>query len=216
MTLCCQSHASRSVQAHRCMRVRGVAALILACTGCGPDVDPQLVRETGYVAWYREESEGLLSCDLGPGTSDDHLRRLEPDLRKCESLGLVGTKITDEGLVHLKELRRLKILVLADTAITDDGLRHVAALPALEVLNLSRTPISDQGLAHLKRMRSLDGLALYCCSGITDGSIAHLRDMTWLKSICLDSSQLTPSGLHRLREALPNCAIEVIPGDRCR
>src|SRR5438046_704437 len=60
-----------------------------------------------------------------------------------------NTKITDEGLSHLKPLTDLRELDLSHTDITSAGLLHVRALTKLTALNLSFNTVRDDGLAHL-------------------------------------------------------------------
>ena len=66
------------------------------------------------------------------------------------SVFLQGPKVTDVGLVHLKELTRLEGLGLHHTQITDAGLVHLKGMNELEWLDLNGTAVTDAGLAHLK------------------------------------------------------------------
>jgi hypothetical protein len=42
-------------------------------------------------------------------------------------LNLVGTQVTDAGLVHLKGMNQFRTLILNGTEVTDVGLAHPAA-----------------------------------------------------------------------------------------
>lgn len=51
--------------------------------------------------------------------------KLKKELSNLETLSLGGTKVTDQGLAHLKELTKLQRLTLSDTKVTDAGLEHL-------------------------------------------------------------------------------------------
>ena len=63
---------------------------------------------------------------------------------------LIGTQITDAGLVHLKDLTSLKDLYLDGSQITGAGLVHLKDLASLTTLGLDGTKITDAGLAEIK------------------------------------------------------------------
>ena len=46
-------------------------------------------------------------------------------LVNLKSLYLNETKVTDAGLVHLKELKKLEVLFLNDTKVTDAGAKEL-------------------------------------------------------------------------------------------
>ena len=58
-------------------------------------------------------------------------------------------KMTDAGLVHLKNLDRLERLHIMYLPITDSGLTHIKGLSELEILKLEQINITDAGLVHL-------------------------------------------------------------------
>lgn len=63
-----------------------------------------------------------------------------------ENLGVGWTKITDAGLVHLKELPNLKYLDLRFTRITDVGLGHLKGVKKLENIYLGGTKVTPAGV----------------------------------------------------------------------
>ena len=87
---------------------------------------------------------------------------------------LVGTKITDAGLVHITGLTRLQRLVLHRTQITDAGLVHLEGMTQLQSLHLPSTKITDAGLVHLKGLTKLEALGL-AQTKITDAGVADLQ-----------------------------------------
>jgi len=64
-------------------------------------------------------------------------------------LRLIGWRITDEGLVHLKSITSLESLDLGNTRITDAGLEHLKGLNLIG-LDFNGTQVTDMGLPELK------------------------------------------------------------------
>ena len=91
-------------------------------------------------------------------------------------------KMTDAGLVHLKNLDRLERLHIMYLPITDSGLTHIKGLNELEILKLEQINITDAGLV-------------------------HLHGLTQLQEVTIRNTQVTTAGLENLRSALPNCNI---------
>lgn len=65
------------------------------------------------------------------------------------------TKITDDGLKHLKKLSKLQTLYLVANKVTDEGLKHLEGLTSLQTLHLSTPKVTDAGLEHLKGLSNL-------------------------------------------------------------
>ena len=58
-----------------------------------------------------------------------------PDLAALQTLGLMDTKVTDAGLVHLTGLTNLQELGLGSTKVTDAGVADLQkALPNCEIV----------------------------------------------------------------------------------
>ncbi len=136
----------------------------------------------GWVRYY----DANRSKKLGePPAWYSWLRKLHGD----EYLGnvvvvsfVVANELTDDGLVHLKELTSVESVQLGFTPITDDGLVHLKGLVYLKELTLIDPTITDDGLVHLKGLKNLESLDLVCM-------------------------QVTEEGVKKLQEALPNCEI---------
>ena len=61
-----------------------------------------------------------------------YLAAVEPSA----TLRLIGWRITDAGLVHLKELTSLETLTLSETQVTDAGVAELQqALPDCKIFN---------------------------------------------------------------------------------
>ena len=92
-----------------------------------PSAPVWLRRLIGEDYFRRVDSVNL--NDL-PVTDDElALLRLLPALEKVEIRSCA--KVSDKGLIHLRELSNLRRLDLQGTQITDDGLKYLTALPAL-------------------------------------------------------------------------------------
>jgi hypothetical protein len=70
---------------------------------------------------------------------------------RFEQLDLSGSKVTDDGLRHLKGLRSLKILNLSNTAVSDEGLARLQGISTLRELELVRTKVTKAGVDELQR-----------------------------------------------------------------
>lgn len=73
-----------------------------------------------------------------------------PALRR---LDLLGTRITERGLVALAGHTGLERLILVDTALADGAVETLAALPALRRLHLWRAGLGSAALAELRQRR---------------------------------------------------------------
>ena len=123
-------------------------------------------------------------------------------------LTLIGTKVTDAGLEHLKGLTNLQGLSIQYAEITDTGLEHLKGLTKLQTLHLNHTKITDAGLEHLTELSNLRALSLRNTK-ITDEGLIHLRRLTRLDYLSLvDVFGVTPEGVKKLQQALPNCNID--------
>ena len=85
-------------------------------------------------------------------------------LPQLETLCLVETKATDQGLAWLKSLTNLVYCRIEGSAegkeFTDLGLVPISGLPRLEKLALYGSGFTDEGLAHLRSIRPLRELNL--------------------------------------------------------
>ena len=116
-----------------------------------------------------------------------------------ELLDLSGTDVTDAELEHLVPLTHLKELFLARTQVTDAGLAHLRDRPGLYRLDLKETQITDAGVDHLLTMPDLSMLFLDH-TRITDGGVARLKDLPNLRFLGLSGTRVTDAGMSYMRE----------------
>lgn len=117
------------------------------------------------------------------------------------------SSITDEGLKTLSKIpfTRLRVLSLGHcNRITDDGLVHLKNLKSVRWLSLMACKkITDEGLANLVPVSTLGGLDLRGCPHITDEGLMHLARMKNLGRVWLGGCpKVTPEGIQRLRKGL--------------
>jgi len=117
--------------------------------------------------------------------------------------GFERQRISDAGLMHLRNLPDLEVLNLYGNSVTDAGLVELDGLPKLRELNLSLLPITDRGLAHLKGLENLQQLELLYSEGfsgpmLTDAGLESLALLTNLTNLNLTGARLTDVGVDRL------------------
>jgi len=165
--------------------------------------------------------EHVVSLDLsGSSVTDRGLRRLQA-MTELEVLKLDATPITDDGLESLNSLSKLQHLSLIGTSIRGPGLAHLKELPELRVLFLGNTLVDDKALAHLAAMPRLEVLFLNGVppaevapeegerdtGRISDAGLIQLGDLTALKILDVQNTNVTEAGATELRAALPSCHV---------
>jgi Leucine-rich repeat (LRR) protein len=101
----------------------------------------------------------------------------------------VGTGLTDEGLVKLKDMHSLEALTIGPSRITGKGISVLAQLPSLHVLALHQAKLdSEEDWAALGKLSALQHLRLRNTrSEVTDAHIAHLTGLQSLKELSIDA-----------------------------
>lgn len=130
------------------------------------------------------------------------VRQIAQDVDDKEAaFHLSGKDLTDEGLVHLKDIDNVIWLNLANTKITDDGLKHLSGMKTLKRLHLEKTQVGDAGLVHLKDLTDLEYLNLYGTQ-VSDAGLEHLKSLTKLEKLYLWQSKVTKEAAAKLGETL--------------
>jgi len=147
---------------------------------------------------YDEPIHARLSYSRARDETLGQLHRL-PGLKR---LDCNATRISDAGLVHLRDMTSLEWLWIAGTPVTDSGLAELKGLTRLRELGLNGTRVTDAGLVHLQGMTELRELWLNE-TGITDAGLVHLKDLTGLAWIFVRGTQVSDEGITELKRALP-------------
>lgn len=152
-----KSGASNTVRLYDTVRTDALLKQIR----CMPQVEELNLDQTDvsdkgmrHVATLRNLKK-LVVYDGRPGIGDLGLARLKGH-GKLESLELVLTRVTDEGLVVLKDLPKLRSLVLYSQPrlgplLTDAGLVHLEGLTRLETLELTGGWASEPAVEDLRK-----------------------------------------------------------------
>src|ERR1051325_1929305 len=114
--------------------------------------DPSWIFRLGGVV-ERDRSDNVIAVNLaGRWVNDSEMVDLAA-LPKLERLDLSHTRISDEGLLHLRPARQIQELnLLYAEQITDQGMNAIRDWHALKVLNVRGTRITDGTLAIASRL----------------------------------------------------------------
>jgi hypothetical protein len=152
-----------------------------------------------------EEAIAVDFSGANPLTNDDLLLLKDldvPGATQLQEMILVGTGITDAGLVHLEGLTHLAYLILAldGSQVTDAGLEHLKGLTSLQYLFVLGPQITDAGLKHLKdkELPQLTHLVLDDTK-VTDAGLKHFIGWTHLFNLALNGTKVTDAGLEVLK-----------------
>jgi internalin A len=120
-------------------------------------------------------------------------------LPKLERLDLSHTRITDEGLLHLKSARQIRDLNLYYAEqITDQGMAAIRDWKNLKRLNVRGTRVFDGTLAIVSGLTQLEALDI-AYTQITDNGLDGLVPLTKLKELSIGRSKLNKNALEVLR-----------------
>ncbi len=109
---------------------------------------------------------------MPPATTDDDLEVLL-DAPFEFGLDLSGTRVTGQGLGHLRRLNSLVALDLDGQLVTDDDLRHLRGTK-LRKLSLKNTNVSNAGVAELRELGStLEDLSV-ANTWVSQGGLAQI------------------------------------------
>lgn len=209
-----------------------------------------ILNRKSVVVWKLEKStpESSRPKWLSSILGDDHFRRVnvaalegdlfvDSDLRELavipnlEVIWICGSRITDDGIEHLRGLRKVKhfsfiqgrnvsgkswevlsgwnnlrTLAFNGTHFGDNGILKLPALTNLTELRLNATNCTDAGLEGIGKLKSLESLTLPGTQ-VSDAGLVNLRPLTNLRYLTLEDTQVSNAGVQELRRALPNTEI---------
>ena len=133
--------------------------------------------------------------------TDDNLIHLK-NLKNLEELILnKNDNLTGKGLAHLKDLKSLRNLTLTSDSVNNNSIQYICQLGFLTSLNLFGTNITDDDILQLKCLPNLK--TLYLPSNITDKGFENLKGLNSLEELVTSSDEITNAGLKHL-ENLPS------------
>jgi hypothetical protein len=118
---------------------------------------------------------------------------------KLERLDLSHTRISDEGLLHLRPARQIRELnLLYAEQITDLGLNAIKGWTNLRRLNVRGTRISDPTLTIIGKLPQLEYLDI-ANTNVTEAGLDSLVPLTKLKHLAIGRSRFRDDALAVLR-----------------
>lgn len=128
--------------------------------------------------------------------------------KSLEWLDLARLPVQRSGLEFMKEAHSLRQVSFDHCAkVGDEVVMLLASFTELEELDLTNTAITDAGLVHLKAHPTLKTLWL-AGTHATDSSVALFPTMPALQILSCGQTEITPSGLARLRQLMPQLTIQ--------
>jgi len=155
-------------------------------------------------------------------------------LSKCSDLRvltLYGNRFTDKGIKALSHLDNLRELIVISSRITTRAMEYISSMKNLRSLTLNCERVTGRGLQFLRGMQNLEEVGLFNAkvsdadlenliylpnlrrfslnAPISDDAVNYLIRLSNLKELYLERTRLTPTGIARLKETLPDCKITV-------
>jgi hypothetical protein len=114
------------------------------------------------------------------------------------AVNLRGTWVNDTEMVYLAELPALEKLDLSHTRISDEGMLHLKPAPKIRELNLYYSEwITDQGITALREWKHLKRLNLRG-TRVSDGAMETISRLTGLEALDIAHTPVTDNGLDHL------------------
>jgi internalin A len=159
---------------------------------------PDWIQELGGTV-ERDSAGDIIALHLrGTWVTDAELLDVAR-LPKLERLDLAHTRITDEGLLHLKPAKQIQDLSLFYAEqVTDRGISAIKDWQHLKRLNMRGTRIADGALSLVGGRTQLESLDI-AYTEFTDNGLDALVPLTHLKHLAIGRSKLTKNALEVLR-----------------
>ena len=124
--------------------------------------------------------------------TDEGMLHLKP-ASQIEDLNLYYAEwVTDQGMTAIKNWKKLKRLNVRGTRIANGTLEIVSHMPLLEALDISNTQITDNGMDMLITLTNLKELAIGQGRRGSAGDLGFLRVLTTLTSLDIGGATPTP------------------------
>jgi Leucine-rich repeat (LRR) protein len=117
---------------------------------------------------------------------------------KIVAVNLRGTWVSDVELIDIAHLPNLERLDLSHTRITDEGMLHLKSATGIRELKLLYAEqITDQGMSAIKRWKTLTRLDLRG-TRIANGTLDIVSHLPYLEALDVANTQVTDNGLDLL------------------
>ena len=114
------------------------------------------------------------------------------------AVNLRGTWVDDVEMIDIARLPKLQRLDLSHTRITDEGMLHLKPASQIEDLNLYYAEwVTDQGMTAIKNWKKLKRLDV-CGTRISNGTLEIVGHMPQLEALDISNSQITDNGMDKL------------------
>lgn len=137
------------------------------------------------------------------------------DCPKLERFNFSGSTVGDDGLKAITKVKTLTDVVCYHTRITDEGLKHLKELPYLKSINVGpqfSMRLGDAGLTTLCTIPTLERIT-YDETILTSASLQHLKSLRGLKELALTKTEIAPADLEKLKTDLQGVTIKQTPPD---
>ncbi|MBN9119698.1 MAG: hypothetical protein J0I06_11170 [Planctomycetes bacterium] len=135
---------------------------------------------------------------------------------RLERFNFAGSTVGDDGLKALAAVKTLTEVVCYHTRITDDGLKHLKSLPRLKAVNVGpqfSMRLGEPGLATLAEIPTLERITYDETVLTRAGSLDRLKALKNLKELVLNKTEVSAADLAALKADLPGVAVRHAPPD---
>ena len=141
--------------------------------------------------------------------SDEGMLHLKP-APKIRELNLYYAEwITDQGMTAIRDWKHLKRLNVRGTRISDGTMEIIGRMPALEALDIAHTPVTENGLDHMITLVNLKELAMGG-GRRSSGGLAVLKMLPTLTHLDLSGARPAPPDMPGRRSAGAGMAEEAL------
>jgi hypothetical protein len=106
----------------------------------------------------------------------------------------------------IAKYHEVAVLDFKEAHVTEESLKNLSGLASVDVIVFSLSDVRDEHLLELKTLGKVRNLVL-SHTGLTDGCVDALIDVSGLESVDVTNSLITESGIDRLHEARPSLVV---------
>lgn len=115
----------------------------------------------------------------------------------------IGRRDGNAFLGEIADLSDVQFLGLGNFTVSPEALHRYPQLRSLRELVLARCELTDEHLAVIAECHQLRYLSLEMNPAITDAGLSHLESLHALQELYMKGTGVTPAGMDRIRQALP-------------